>query len=518
MRLFLLVILAPTILACTPPARTPPPAPSGQAPAGAESQTIRTLPAAIRVEPASIAGKGLQQSSLTLGATVRTFNAGLSIIDDHDQPRPYLAETLPVLNTDTWKVNADGTMETTYRLRPNLTWHDGAPLAADDFAFAWKVYTTPEFGIAGTAPQGLIEDILAPDARTVTIRWRREYPFAGQIEPSGNRGFPPLPRHILESQIQQASSEAVLGLPFWTTAYVGAGPFKVMRWDPGSAIEAAAFDGHALGRPKIDRIQLRFINDANTAHNGSRPLTDLRVRKALAHGLDRDAINDGIYEGQGIHSDSVIPPTADYYPIIDRAVTKYPFDPRRSEQLMADAGFSKGSDGYFTSPDSSRFSPELKVIQNAQNEAEQAIMASVWRQVGFDIREAVLPAAQAQDAQLRATFPDMFTTGGPTGETVLPVLGTAGTPRPENRWNGTNRSSWSNAEYDRLVTAYNTTLDRDQRIQHIARMVAIFSDELPALAVNFNPGITAFTSALKGPQTVGADGTTTWNIHEWAFR
>ncbi len=572
MRLFLLVILAPTILACTPPARTPPPAPSGQAPAGAESQTIRTLPAAIRVEPASIAGKGLQQSSLTLGATVRTFNAGLSIIDDHDQPRPYLAETLPVLNTDTWKVNADGTMETTYRLRPNLTWHDGAPLAADDFAFAWKVYTTPEFGIAGTAPQGLIEDILAPDARTVTIRWRREYPFAGQIEPSGNRGFPPLPRHILESQIQQASSEAVLGLPFWTTAYVGAGPFKVMRWDPGSAIEAAAFDGHALGRPKIDRIQLRFINDANTAlsnilsgavqllmddavyfqqatvlkrewannqgggvviaaglwrytqiqlspeYNGSRPLTDLRVRKALAHGLDRDAINDGIYEGQGIHSDSVIPPTADYYPIIDRAVTKYPFDPRRSEQLMADAGFSKGSDGYFTSPDSSRFSPELKVIQNAQNEAEQAIMASVWRQVGFDIREAVLPAAQAQDAQLRATFPDMFTTGGPTGETVLPVLGTAGTPRPENRWNGTNRSSWSNAEYDRLVTAYNTTLDRDQRIQHIARMVAIFSDELPALAVNFNPGITAFTSALKGPQTVGADGTTTWNIHEWAFR
>src|SRR5205823_14465892 len=132
------------ILACTPPARTPAPAPSGQAPAGAEPQTIRTLPAAIRVEPASIAGKGLKQSSLTLGGTVRTFNAGLSIIDDHDQPRPYLAETLPTLNTDSWKVNPDGTMETTYKLRPNLTWHDGAPLTADDFAFAWKVYTTPE--------------------------------------------------------------------------------------------------------------------------------------------------------------------------------------------------------------------------------------------------------------------------------------------------------------------------------------------------------------------------------------
>src|SRR5207253_1498696 len=147
----------------------------------------------------------------------------------------------------------------------NLTWHDGAPLTADDFVYAWKVYTTPEFGISNTAPQGLIDEMLAPDTRTVTIHWKRAYPFAGVLEASGNRSLPPLPRHVLESQLQQASPEAVLGLPFWTTGYVGAGPFKVARWEPGSSIEAAAFDGHALGRPKIDRIQLRFISDANTA-------------------------------------------------------------------------------------------------------------------------------------------------------------------------------------------------------------------------------------------------------------
>src|SRR5207249_4482442 len=105
----------------------------------------------------------------------------------------------------------------------------------------------------------------APDARTAVIRWKRAYPFAGVLEASSNRGFPPLPRHVLESQIQPLSPEAVLALPFWTSAYVGAGPFKVARWDPGAGIEAAAFDGHALGRPKIDRIQLRFINDANAA-------------------------------------------------------------------------------------------------------------------------------------------------------------------------------------------------------------------------------------------------------------
>jgi ABC-type transport system substrate-binding protein len=98
------------------------------------------------------------------------------------------------------------------------------------------------------------------------------------------------------------------------------------------------------------------------------------------------------------------------------------------------------------------------------------------------------------------------------------VLGSAAIPRAENRWNGTNRSSWVNPEYDRLADAYNTTLDRPQRIQHIARMVAIFSEELPAIAVNFNPRITAFTSTVRGPATVGPDGDIAWNVHEWEVR
>ena len=145
-------------------------------------------------------------------------------------------------------------------------------------------------------------------------------------------------------------------------------------------------------------------------------------------------------------------------------------------------------------------------------------MANVWRRVGLDVREAVLPAAQAQDGQVRAMFTGLFTTGGPLGENALPNLGTVGTPRPENRWNGTNRGSWSNAEYDRLVDAYNTTLDRDTRVGHIARMVAIFSDELPALAINFNPGITAHVAALRGPQVVAPEVPPTWNVYEWELR
>src|SRR5205807_8952712 len=110
------------------------------------------------------------------------------------------------------------------------------------------------------------DEVLAPDAQPPPVRWKQPYPFAGTLETIGMRGtFAALPRHVLESPMEQLTPEALVALPFWTTEYVGAGPFKVDRWEPGSFIEASAFDAHALGRPKIDRIELRFINDANTA-------------------------------------------------------------------------------------------------------------------------------------------------------------------------------------------------------------------------------------------------------------
>ena len=555
--------------ACAPAA-----APSGSQTGVSPEQPrqTRTLVTAIRIEPAFVAAKPLRQTGLTLGSTVRLFNAALTISDDRGLSRPYLAESLVEVNTENWRLFPDGRMETTYRLKPNLTWHDGVPLSAEDFLFAWKIYTEPDFGLAGSAPQSLVEDVLTPDPRTVVFRWKRPYPFAGMLEGSGQRNLPPLPRHLLDSSFGHMSIEGFAALTYWTTDYVGLGPYKVDRWEPGAFIEASAFDGHALGRPKIDRLRLIFLNDANSALAGilsgavqlladdaiyfqqavvlrrewaanqegrvvvtpglwrftqvqmhpervnPRALVDVRVRKALAYAVDKQAINDGIYEGEGINSDSVIPPTVGYFAEIDRAVTKYPFDPRRSEQLMAEAGFTKGPDGFFASPTEGQFSPELKVIQNAQNESEQAIMASVWRRAGFDVREAVLPAAQAQDGQVRATFQALFTTGGSLGEGALQSLGTAGTPRVESRWIGTNRGSWSNAEFDRLVDAYNTTLDRGVQIQQIARMAAIFSDELPAIAVNFNPGITAHVAALTGPQVVAPDTQPTWNVHEWELR
>ncbi|HWP36163.1 MAG TPA: ABC transporter substrate-binding protein [Gemmatimonadales bacterium] len=66
-------------------------------------------------------------------------------------------------------------------------------------------------------------------------------------------------------QFQQLDPHVLAGLPFWTGEYVGLGPYRIERWEPGAFVEAVTFDQQALCRPKIDRMRLVFIADPSTA-------------------------------------------------------------------------------------------------------------------------------------------------------------------------------------------------------------------------------------------------------------
>ena len=126
------------------------------------------------------------------------------------------------------------------------------------------------------------------------------------------------------------------------------------------------------------------------------------------HALNKQELNDTILDGKGIMSDAFIPPGTSYYPELDRAITKYPFDVRRSEQLMSDAGFRKGPDGIYVGGADGRFSAELRVNPSGDTEREMASLASGWRQTGFDIQELLASRPQSQDSEFRATFPGMY--------------------------------------------------------------------------------------------------------------
>src|SRR5262249_20232430 len=149
-----------------------------------------------------------------------------------------------------------------------------------------------------------------------------------------------------------------LDLPFWNTEFVGTGPFKVREWERGSHIVLQVNEGYALGRPKLDEVEVRFITDDNTLianvlsgavaltlgrgpsieqglrvqdqwHEGRADfqaldswlllypqfmnptpavVADAQFRRALISGIDRQQLVDGIEFGHAPIADSPISP------------------------------------------------------------------------------------------------------------------------------------------------------------------------------------------------------------------
>src|SRR5581483_7995695 len=131
-----ILLIALALTACGPGQRSP------AGPAAAESSVpapnAPTLVIFLGNEPNSIATRSFAGKGRGLYTPWRMFNALLTNVDARGVPQLELLASKPALGTDSWQVNPDGTMQTTYTLRPNLTWHDGQPLTSEDFVFAGR--------------------------------------------------------------------------------------------------------------------------------------------------------------------------------------------------------------------------------------------------------------------------------------------------------------------------------------------------------------------------------------------
>jgi peptide/nickel transport system substrate-binding protein len=567
--LLLLFVLA----ACTPAG----PSGSSGAQPGARSDAApainRTLVMAVKLEPVGMSTKLLVGLNNTRSAR-RLVNASLAINDDKGQPRPYLVEKLPEMNTNSWKILPDGRMEVTYALRPGLTWHDGTPLRIADFQFAYRMYTDPETKILFSAqPQDLMDEPVEVDERTIMIPFKTVYPDAHSLGGThANDDFSPMPRHILEQQFLSDKGDGFANHPYWNQAYVGTGPFRIERWDPGVAIELKAFEGHAGGKAKIETIRLRWIEDPNTAlanllsgevhlavndairfqqgsllkerwtgnnggtvlisaretrfiqiqfspqFNQTKALLDVRVRRALAHALDKAAIIEGVLNGEGTPADTLMSPQMPYYQALLDAIPKYPHDLQRTEQLMGEAGFTRPPGGFYVGANGERFDPEFRAFGGGQEETELAIMVDTLRRSGIDIVSNVVPAVYSRDVQIRAAFPGLTANVTQLSErTVFNKLESFNIPLESNRWSGFNRGAWASPEFDRLEVVFNTSLDRAVRDRTVIDMMKIVNDDVGVIPLYYNLDAIAHVATLTGPTTAAPDTARDWSAPDWRW-
>jgi peptide/nickel transport system substrate-binding protein len=566
LRVVSLFVLALAVAACAPAAPNARTQDGDQA--ASSKQRSKAIAIAVNEDVSSIWDAVTSGGGSGARELANVVNQHLVAITADGSPTPRLLTELPSLDKGTWTVQADGTMQMTWRLRPNAIWHDGTPFTADDLLFSFAVNKDPEVPNGNQEAVRLIASMKAIDDRTVSVIWSEPYPFADRLE---HRELFPLPRHLLERSYYDARDSFLLQA-YFSEDFVGLGPYRVTRWERGSHLDLAAFDQFFLGRPKIDTIRVLFVTDNNTmlanlkSHTaqmmltlGSAPkfdalmslkqdweatgygtlltdpiaytfiepqkrntaspsdLADPRVRQAMMLGIDREALMQVHFGDQGVLADSWVHPSFPQYPQVQSAATRYQTDIRRAASLLEDAGWQRTSGGTIEK-NGQRF--EL-TMRDADGEQDALILAANWKTIGITGTYEPRTAALLRDRQDRATFSGVEITVNPMALlSVSRRLATVGIPTAENKWSGSNRGGYSNPAWDELDRRAYTSLQENDRVDIERELVRVYTTDLPLLPLFFRPDVIPVGGGIAGP--VANTGVAhrgfilhTWNIADW---
>lgn len=290
--------------------------------------------------------------------TFHNIFEGVVRLDRSGNPTPGLAES--------WTISDDGRTYT-FRLRPNVRFHDGAAFDSSVVRFSWERAKAPDSQNAQRGYFEPIESIETPDPLTVVVRLSRV------------DGLFLFNMGLGDSAIVHPNSAAGN-----RQTPVGTGPFRFERWLPGDRVVMVRNPDYWGTPARLSRVEIRFVSDpaaqvaallagdldampnlgateavarfrgdrnfetviGNTegeivlAMNNARgPFRDVRVRRAVQHAIDRQQLIDGAYDGFGTPIGSHFPPHRDGY--VD-LTGMYPYDPARARALLREAGFADG--------------------------------------------------------------------------------------------------------------------------------------------------------------------------------
>jgi peptide/nickel transport system substrate-binding protein len=389
------------------------------------------------------------------------------------EPEPWLAES--------WDLAEDHVV---MRLRTDVTWHDGQPVTAEDVVFTFDLAKAPESAsLLESAYLTMVRSATALDANTVRFDFD-----APHSQPMDGFWWAPLPRHLLEGV-----APAQLAQHGFNRNPVGSGPFRFVSWDAGQQVTLEANDRfpQALGgRPMLDRIVFRIVPESTTRltelltgavdlnytvlpdeaqqvdrqrnvrlnhypsreflyvgwNNEREPFQDPRVRRALAHAIDRDALIEALMFG---YAEPASAPILPFSPL-DPGLDPVPYDPEAARRLLAEAGYTAGADGTLRGPAGPlRFT--MMVSENRLRQDLATVIQSQLRQVGVDLQlrvmefQTLLAQHRARDYQsvLSGWSMDNFRVD-PT-----PLFSCEEARREQSP----NRAGYCNPEVDRLMLA-----------------------------------------------------------------
>ena len=520
------------------------------------------------INPAGTATPGLPELTEMIAP-------GLSSVDSSGQRVPVLAAALPSTDRGSWIVEPDGRMQTTWKLRSGVTWHDGRAFTTEDLVFTITAGRDPELSEFSSVAFGSIDRIDAPDPLTITVYWKKPFIDADAMFSPGPGSAPgyaePMPKHIL-GPLYDEDKARIRESAYWTTEFVGTGAFQVREFVPGSMARLAAYPTYVLGRPKIDEIEVRFITSTptlvanvlagevqmtigrglsleqglairdqwrdGTLIVGVLPnwipiypqlldptpavVANPQFRRAMTHALDRQQMADDIQAGLVPVSDTIIAPTQPEWADIEPTLVRYPYDARRATEMIQELGYTKGPDGMFVDPKGEPLSVEIRYVTSVDTTRLLSLAtADYWKRIGVDTKPLVIPPQLNQDREYRANFPAFELVNQPGGAAgVQGLLHSSGAPLPGNNYRASsgayNRSRYLNPEYDSLLERYSATIPRGERHQVLAQIIHQLTDQALLIGTVFGLQPQATANRIQNTHVGSALGTLiTAESHLW---
>ncbi|MHA7133371.1 ABC transporter substrate-binding protein [Oerskovia turbata] len=264
---------------------------------------------------------------------------------------------IPTLAKD-WEVSEDGLVYT-FHLQPDVTFHDGSPLSAQDVVWSISQTIAPESKSARKNDLSVITSITAPDDGTVQLdlsRRSQSLPFYlasvtivrdGDTELSSDNGTGPY-RFVEWTQGDHLTIER--NDDYWGEPAKNSGvTFRFFQ--DTTALNNALATGDldlVIAEDSPDQLVQFEGNDAFTITEGTSttkqiwafndavaPFDDVRVRQALYKAVDREKILDAVWDGRGQVIGSMVPPTDPWF--VDQADV-HAYDPQAAKDLLAQAG------------------------------------------------------------------------------------------------------------------------------------------------------------------------------------
>ncbi len=446
---------------------------------------------------------GFTQDALTLDPAnhrnretqtlLRNIHDGLSTRDAAMAIQPEIAESIHALDATTYEV----------KIRPNIRFHSGDLLTAEDIKFSFDRMTKPNAMAGQTSPR---RDLLGPLADTLVID-----PLTVHLKLSSPWAL--MPAMLPFSEIMNRRQVQRVGQEGMQTRPDGCGPFKLVDWRRGEAVIMERFAGYyggaagipPVGPAQVDRVIFRvlpenasrvaallagevdIINDlppsairqveasrnaAVAKVNGTRtffvalnlakaPFNDVRVRRALNHALDKATIISRVLGNTATSLKGVMSPDAFAF---NADLPEYAHDLARARALLAEAGVAQGTEMVIDTTGATR---EIA-------EAIAALLSRTGLRVRAQVWEGAVLSPMWQNAERRRER-DMYITSWGNGsldpsDIMLPTLKTGGRG---------NSAGYSNARVDTLLDAAETEVDQAKRQAGYLEAQKIVSEEVP---------------------------------------